>query len=194
MGRHRNSQGRTPPCRRSPGFSDSGGRQRTVRGLLAPDHRISCPRSIWGSLLQELDRRGARSHEAGAFLLGEYAKRCAEVKDVVFYDDLDPMAYDTGVCVLDGEAFGRLWCLCRERAVSVVGDIHTHPGSARQSHSDRTNPMIARAGHFAVIVPNYAIPPLREELIGVYEYRGSHDWTEYRDKQAKSILYTGYWS
>lgn len=29
----------------------------------------------------------------------------------------------------------------------VVADVHTHPGRAFQSESDRTNPMVARAGH-----------------------------------------------
>jgi len=166
----------------------------TIRGLLAPKHRISCLRTTWTSLLKELDRRGERAHEAGAFLLGTRVNARAEVKGVLFYDDLDPAAYDTGVCVLDGEAFGRLWTLCRKRALSVVGDVHTHPGCARQSSTDRTNPMIARSGHIAIIIPNYAIPARQAESIGVYVYEGSHKWTEYRGKQAQSILYIGRWS
>jgi proteasome lid subunit RPN8/RPN11 len=166
----------------------------TIRGLLAPKHRISCPQHLWVSLLQELDRRGERSHEAGAFLLGTITNGRAQVREVVFYDDLDSAAYDTGVCVLDGEVFGSLWALCRERALSVVADVHTHPGRAGQSPTDRTNPMIARSGHIAIIIPYYAVPARQTEPIGVYLYEGSHEWTEYQGKRAHHILYVGRWS
>lgn len=168
--------------------------KRTIRELLAPKHRISCPQILWTSLLKELYRRGEREHEAGAFLLGTRINGRAEVKDILFYDDLDAAAYDTGVCVLDGEAFGRLWAICRERALCVVGDIHTHPGCARQSFTDRTNPMIARSGHIAIIIPDYAIPAPQAKSIGIYTYKGSHQWAEYQGKEAQSILYLGRWS
>ena len=141
----------------------------TIRALLAPDHRISCSRRMWSRLLGELDRRGGGSHEAGVFLLGIERKRYLEVRDMVFYDELDPGAYDTGVCVLHGDAFARLWALCRERRLTVVADAHTHGGAAIQSWDDRTNPMVARAGHIAIIVPNLARPPVKHPELGIYE-------------------------
>src|SRR5690242_19488927 len=83
----------------------------TIRAFAAPDHRISCPRKLWNAILQQLDRRGEQSHEAGSFLLGVENGVRLEVKTAVFYDDLDPRAYDTGVCVLHGGAFAKLGAL-----------------------------------------------------------------------------------
>jgi hypothetical protein len=166
----------------------------TIRAFAAPEHRISCPRNLWNAVLRQLDRRGERCHEAGGFLLGVETRGRLEVKDVVFYDDLDPAAYDTGVCVLDGDAFAKLWTLCRARGLTVVADAHTHGGAAIQSRADQTNPMVARVGHVAIIVPNMARPPVKHAALGIYEYRGKHEWTNRSGKSAKRFFYVGLWS
>jgi hypothetical protein len=166
----------------------------TIRALVAPEHRISSPRRIWRHVLKELNRRGEGFHEAGVFLLGVESGEHLEVKDAVFYDDLDPGAYDTGVCVLHGDAFAELWALCRERDLTVVADAHMHCGAARQSYEDRTNPMVARAGHVAIIVPNLARPPVKHAALGVYEYCGEHEWKDWSGRSAKRFFYVGLWS
>lgn len=165
-----------------------------IRALAAPDHRLSCRGSLWRDVLSELDRRGARRHEAGAFLLGADSNGRRSVLDVVFYDDLDPKAYASGVCVLHGDAFAKLWQLCREKKLTVVADVHTHPGRAFQSSSDRTNPMVARDGHVAIIVPGFAAAPVNHAELGIYEYRGNHTWTDRSPHQSRGFLYTGLWS
>lgn len=165
-----------------------------IRAFVAPSHRINCHRSKWRWLIGELYRRGKNRHEAGAFLLGLERQGRLEVIDVVFYDGLDPDAYSTGVCVLHGAAFAKLWALCRERQLAVVADVHTHPGTAFQSECDRTNPMVARAGHIALIVPQFAkeVPSARD--LGVYEYCGGHTWNDRTHPRPKSFFYSGFWS
>jgi proteasome lid subunit RPN8/RPN11 len=165
----------------------------TIRAWLAPDHRVSCPSRLWKQIVADLERRGNHRHEAGAFLLGTETKGHFEVTSAIFYDELDPQAYATGVCVLRGDAFAALWAQCRERKLTVVADVHTHPGEARQSSVDRVNPMIARAGHVAIIVPNYARWPIPSRRLGVYEYRGQHEWID-RTATKQKFFYTGFWS
>ena len=131
-----------------------------IRAFAAPRHRINCAPSIWAALTDGLHQRGGGVHEAGAFLLGSRDGEVRHVTDFIFYDELDPQAYRTGVCVLHADAFAKLWSICRSRGSTVVADIHTHPGAAFQSHSDRTNPMVAREGHLALIIPDFAAPPV----------------------------------
>ncbi len=165
----------------------------TIRAWLAPSHRLTCPSRYWREIVAELRRRGQDRHEAGVFLLGveEYGRR--QVRAAVYYDELDPDAYATGICVLRGDAFAKLWALCRERKQTVVADAHTHAGPGTQSDADRTNPMVARAGHIAIIVPDFARWPVRRDRFGVYEYRGQHQWTD-RSARARRFFYTGFWS
>lgn len=165
----------------------------TIRALAAPNHRISCPRRLWTYLTRELWRRGDGTHESGAFLLGSARGERLAVSALAFYDDLDPHAYDSGVCVLDGNAFAELWKICRARRLTVVGDAHTHPGVAKQSGADRTNPMVARIGHVAIIIPNYARAPVDLTSLGIYEYCGDHQWKTLMSSGGGS-LYVGFWS
>ena len=165
-----------------------------IRAFVAPNHRLRCKRSLWRAVLTELDRRGERCHEAGAFLLGPETNGRREVTQVVFYDDLDPAAYSTGVCVLHAPAFSKLWATCREMKLTVVADIHTHPGRALQSGTDRMNPMVAQPGHIAIIVPDYAIAPVHAGALGIYEYRGQHVWFDRSPRVQWGFLYTGFWS
>lgn len=168
---------------------------RTItRELLRRNRGIRIGLARWTDLLTELDRRGQQRHEAGAFLLGTRAGDLREVQDVVFYDDLEPDAYNSGVCILHAPAFAALWSMCRERHLTVVGDVHTHPGRAFQSEADRKNPMVARDGHIAIIVPNYATGRPVAAKLGVFEYRGNHAWTDHSGTRARRFLHNDIWS
>ena len=71
---------------------------------------------------------------------------------------------------------------------------HTHPGAAFQSHSDRTNPMVAREGHIAIIVPDFARWPIPAGKLGVYEYVGDHAWHDQGGRAASRYFYRGFWA
>lgn len=168
---------------------------RTITRALSRRNRgIRIGPTRWTALLAELERRGERRHEAGAFLLGVREGDLREVLDVVFYDELDPAAYSSGVCILHAPAFAGLWSTCRARGLTVVGDIHTHPGGAFQSEADRTNPMVAREGHIAIIVPNFATGHPASERLGIFEYRGDHAWTDHSGACARRFLHNDFWS
>lgn len=157
------------------------------------DPKLIIPRRRWLGLLAELHRRGRNRHESGAFLLGSIDGRRRQVEDVVFYDELDRHAYASGVCILEADSFETLWGHCRTTGLSVVADIHTHPGAAGQSRSDRENPMVARAGHLALIAPGFARGAIWRHQLGVYRYTGAHQWTDFSGWKARSILKTGTW-
>ncbi len=165
-----------------------------IRAFVAPEYRINCYSRKWRWIVSELERRGQKQHEAGVFLLGFEHRGRLEVTDSVFYDELDPGAYSSGVCVLQGDAFAKLWAICRQKRLTVVADVHTHPGAACQSASDKANPMVARAGHIAIIVPNFATGPFRADQLGIYEYRGNHEWIDRTHPKTRNYYYTGFWS
>ena len=144
--------------------------------------------ALWQVLLAELYRRTEGRHESGAFLLGTIVDGHRMVAQVVYYDELDPDAYRSGVVILHAASFGPLWDICKARDLSVVADIHVHPKQAFQSEADRQNPMIARAGHLALIVPWFARPPVELESLGFFEYRGSHLWRDFSGRAVAQSL------
>lgn len=164
----------------------------TIRALVAPDHRLSCSSNLWQQGLLELKFRGEGRRESGAFLLGLEDRERRTITRFVFYDDLDQRCLDTGAIVFNGAAYGKLWDLCRATGLTVVADVHTHPGLARQSFIDKRNPMIAQKGHVAIVVPDLARRVFQVNELGVYEYQGSHRWKEFTGKNAAHYFYIGW--
>lgn len=165
----------------------------TIRGRVAPDHRLSCSSRLWRRGLNELHRRGQGERESGAFLLGEIraGRRC--VRRFVFYDDLDAHCLDSGIVIFDGAGFGPLWQLCRETGWEVIADVHTHPGAPWQSAADRDHPMVAQPGHIALIVPRYARQVVKASALGIYAYRGDHCWCNHSGPTTSRFFYIGWW-
>jgi hypothetical protein len=159
-----------------------------MEAAVLPDPTLRIRRSLWLGLGAELHGRTEGRHESGAFLLGKRVGAERDATAVIYYDDLDPRAYDTGVCVLRADAFGRLWDRCAEMSLAVVADAHVHPRGAWQSLSDRANPMIARPGHLALILPLMARPPVRRWSVGLYEYLGDHRWRSHGGRHVSRVL------
>lgn len=164
----------------------------TINRLLAPRHELSASWLLWRRLLRQLRIRGrASSRESGAFLLGRREDGRARIVDFVLYDDLDPGCLESGIVHFDGRYFSELWDICRKRGLSVIADVHVHPGSSQQSASDREHPMISRAGHLALILPWFAKEPCRREEIGMYRYLGSKRWETIRAEVRSKFLHIG---
>ncbi len=94
---------------------------------------------------------------------------------IAYYDDLDAHCLTGGISFATS-GFTELWRVCESENLRVVSDAHTHPGTwVEQSGIDAANPMIARVGHVAMIVPSYGVARGVEEC-GVHIYLGSKQW------------------
>ena len=145
---------------------------------------------LWRETIWELGRRslGGR-RESGAFLLARSSRGVPIVVEVAYFDDLDPKCL-VGNIHIRASGFSRLWDLCDAEGLRVVADMHTHPGtSVAQSAIDRANPMIAREGHIALIVPHYGTRSVQAREVGVHEYRGERGWASWFGSRAERVLH-----
>lgn len=158
-----------------------------LRGwLFGPPPKLRCNARIWVDGVRELARRTrGETQESGAYLLGdELPDGSRRIREFVFYDDIDPRALETGMVTIRQTALPKLWALCRERGYGVVADLHVHPGSCQQSSSDRANPVMPRAGHLAMILPDFARGDPLPGSIGMYEFAGDGAWRDHSRSDA----------
>jgi hypothetical protein len=163
-----------------------------LRAAFGQPPRLVCSPRIWNSGVDELRRRASGRRESGAFLLGGTDGRTRRIQQFLFYDDVDPHCFDNGIVEFDGSKFGLVWKECRELKMTVVADVHVHPGRYGQSKTDRDNPMIPEVGHLAVILPDYAARHRVPGRIGVYEYLGARRWHDH-SQQGGRIIHIGWW-
>ena len=149
---------------------------------------LELPAATWTALMLDLRRRGDGCRETGAFLLGREGATARTVGSWLPYDDLDPEASAYDYIRLRTEAFSALWSFCARTGAEVVGDIHTHPLGPTQSPSDRANPMVAIAGHVAIIVPRFAMGDVTPADVSVNVYRGDRRWSSYFGLAAASMI------
>jgi hypothetical protein len=128
--------------------------------------------------LRELRERGSGRQESGGFLLGRIEGGQRFVRDFIAYDAIDPNALQ-GIIVFDASKMDAVWAYCTETGLSVVADVHTHPGGYGQSGTDQDHPMIPQRGHLAMIIPNFADRLYRPGKIGLYEYCGRAGWRDH---------------
>lgn len=142
----------------------------------ANEVQIRMSRRQWRRLTADLARRGEGVRESGAFLLARRDRARRDVVAWIAFDELDPGCLN-GAISIRGEAFARLWDLCRKRGLRVIADVHTHPDSSvHQSPIDEANPMVASRGHVAVIVPRFAGGQIRAQDVGFHVYTGKRSW------------------
>jgi hypothetical protein len=151
--------------------------------LLGKPPSLLCERALWAKGVAELHKRTRQgTRESGAFLLGKDDGSAKRILDFIYYDDIDPAALSRGIVHFDGTKFPKLWEICRERGYGVVADVHVHPGSYGQSASDMANPVMPRAGHYAMIIPDFACKRTEPGGIGMYEFRGKGHWVTHTQK------------
>jgi hypothetical protein len=142
-------------------------------------------------MIVELELRGEGRRESGAFLLVPHQGNTDLVSKVIFLDDLDPNCLVGGIH-FDGKAYSELWSICDREEMRVIADVHTHPQDwVGQSPTDKENPMVARRGHVALIVPRFAQGPIGPREIGVHEYRGEEGWVSHFGHEAEQLVYVG---
>lgn len=139
--------------------------------------KISLSVWLWSRLIRDLRHRGEGHRESGAFLLGSSDEKCRRITTYLCYDELDPYAL-SGNITFHAKGYSALTQFCRENAMKVLADVHTHPGQyVGQSMIDQQNPMVPKVHHTALIVPSYGWTS-RWSLkgVGVYVYLGNFNW------------------
>jgi len=160
---------------------------RIIGHRLRPRPRLTCEARVWSQLLSELRDRGGGYREAGAFLLGvRHADGRRSIKAFLLYDEVDPACL-RGAIVFDGSRMDAVWRRCEAAGLSVVADVHTHPGGYGQSQTDQRHPMIPERGHVALIIPNFADRLYRPGEIGVYEFCGRDGWRDH-SRQGAAVV------
>ena len=164
----------------------------TTPGSRGSEVKLRFRRRQWRGMVAELGRRGGGRSEAGAFLLGDRNGDATRVRQVVYLDDLDPHCLQ-GSIRFDGRAYSQLWDLCERDRLTVLADVHTHPGSlVGQSPTDMENPMIALTGHLALILPDLALHSIKPRDVGLHEYRGEDGWRAWTQADAARRIKIGW--
>ena len=144
--------------------------------------------ALWQATLAHLRQQGAGVRESGGFLLGKVQRDRRVATHFLPYEQLQHDALQADFVHLSAASFGRLWAYCADHDLDVVAAGHPPRYGAGHSRSDSDNPMLAIAGHLALIVPHFAQGPVHLEDVGLYLYQGAHRWQRFRGPPVTTLI------
>ncbi len=145
------------------------------------------PLELWQRTWLGLRARGDGQREAACVWAGESSDREERVSEVIFLDDLPGVESFALQHRTTRTATAVLFEQLREKRLSIVADLHTHPEEwVDLSWVDKAHPIEYRPGLTALVLPGYATGAPSLDETGVHIYLGDGQWRRLRESQAKS--------
>lgn len=121
--------------------------------VTAPTRPIVLMTSALNSLSNAIKESGAQSHEGIVYLAG----RITDSRTIIT-TTLVPEAKTTrGSFEVSGESMSRVVDRACHARLELVGQLHSHPGSAYHSDGDVEGANLVRNGFVSIVVPNYGL-------------------------------------
>ncbi len=78
-----------------------------------------------------------------------------------------------------------------EHKVTLVGQLHSHPGAAYHSETDDEFPIATTAGSLSLVIPDFAVQPFSLDRCAVYRLDAVGRWTALSSTDVAKLLTIG---
>jgi hypothetical protein len=96
---------------------------------------------------------------------------------------------DLGVCVVvGGEELHRINVWLYEHDMTLIAQLHSHPGEAYHSTTDDTYPIATATGSLSLVVPDFARDPFSLMDCAVYRLIPPRGWVELSEDEAERLI------
>jgi hypothetical protein len=89
---------------------------------------------------------------------------------------------------VDGPKLHELNRWLYERQMTLIAQLHSHPGEAYHSPTDDAFPIATAVGSFSLVVPDFARNPFSLERCAVYRLAGNGGWIELSGAEARALI------
>ena len=90
--------------------------------------------------------------------------------------------------VVDGDELHRLNLWLYHRELSLIAQLHSHPGEAYHSDTDDAFPIATRIGSLSIVVPDFAQAPFEVARCAVYRLRANGVWGALSSAEAAQLV------
>ena len=134
--------------------------------------RLVLAQSCFDGLIEALAPANNRRHEGVALLLGKIEDGVG-----VGVHAVRPNAITTrGSFQIPASEMAKVVALATRLGLSIIGQVHTHPGEAFHSDGDEEGANIRYDGFFSLVIPEYGrfLPNLRDSVL--YAFSSVDGW------------------
>lgn len=90
--------------------------------------------------------------------------------------------------VVDGDELHRLNLWLYHQKLTLIAQLHTHPGDAYHSDTDDAFPIATRIGSLSLVVPNFAHDPFTIADCAIYRLAADGSWLALNSIEAARLI------
>lgn len=149
---------------------------------------VRVPNSCAEEAHAHLKRVGALGHEGFALWAGVRDGETFNVRRTIIPAQR-ALRTDLGVCVtVDGDELHRINVWLFGEGLTLIAQLHSHPGEAYHSETDDEYPIVAESGGLSLVLPNFAQAPFSLNRCAVYRLLPPNGWVELSDDVVEQLI------
>ena len=166
--------------------ADAEGSARTTDMLGIKEIRV--PRDVVEAIQQHLREAGSTHCEGVAFWAGRIAAEVFEVHAALVPAQIQTRSADGVAVMITGDELFRMNVWLHKNRMTVVAQLHSHPGEAYHSDTDNDYSIVTQAGGLSIVVPDFAHGPFSLDTAAVYRLDAQGAWSELDATAAKTLI------
>ncbi|MDP9470645.1 MAG: hypothetical protein M3Q71_08250 [Chloroflexota bacterium] len=155
---------------------------------LADVDRVHVPRERAVEAQTHLRRVGEHASEGFALWAGTLEGTAFHVRETVIPAQRELRTGGGVAVVVDGDELHRLNLWLYEHRMTLIAQLHSHPGAAYHSPTDDALPIATAVGSLSLVVPDFARAPFALDRCAVYRLAGDGAWVELAPAQARELI------
>jgi proteasome lid subunit RPN8/RPN11 len=158
-----------------------------VTGLADVDRvRVPLPLALEAHI--HLQRAGDRGVEGFALWAGIVEDRTADVR-ATYIPAQEALRAEEGLVVfVDGAELHRLNMWLYYQGLTLIAQLHSHPGEAYHSDTDDAFPIATAIGSLSLVIPDFACAPFDLARCAVYRLSARGMWTRLDAAQTSTLI------
>lgn len=150
--------------------------------------KIRLPLSQVNKVYAHLQSAGSDGMEAVALWPGVCSNDTFEVQSTIIPEQTGYRIEEGLLYSVDGEELHRINVWLYQNQMTLMLQIHSHPGKAYHSETDDRYPIISEVGGISIVIPNFAHQKFSLKNWAVYRLMPSMGWVKLTLQQIKSLF------
>jgi hypothetical protein len=151
--------------------------------------RVLIPAEVVAGTHEHLRSMGRVGCEGVAFWAGKHDGNTFLVRAAVTPAQHAGRGEYGGLAVIvDGDELFRMNVWLHRQRMTLIAQLHSHPGEAYHSDTDEAYAVLTRVGGFSIVLPDFAQRPFSLEDAAIYRLAGDGTWRAVSARAARELL------
>lgn len=149
---------------------------------------IRVPGAVADEVQQWLRLAGQQSCEGVGFWAGTQEDETFDVRAAYIPRQLAGRSDDGVMVMIPGDELFRMNVWLHQQRLTLIAQVHSHPGRAYHSETDDDFAVMSRVGGLSIVVPDYARRPFSLAFAAVYRLREMGRWVPLRAREVAALI------